>query len=187
MKQSGGQVIVDSEVGQGATFTLYLPRVIAAPGVAAPEEEATEVGSGTCVLVVEDNRDVGTFVTQTLGELGYSTKWVENAQAALDELARSPGAHDILFSDVVMPGMNGVELARHVQRLYPDLPVVLTSGYSHVLAEGGTGSSCCRSPIPLRRCHACFAKLPTSCASVHRLNREEHVALLLSLYACHAA
>ncbi|EIM26559.1 histidine kinase,PAS domain-containing protein,Response regulator receiver domain protein,histidine kinase,GAF domain-containing protein [Microvirga lotononidis] len=146
VKQSGGQVIVESEVGQGTTFTLYLPRVIAAPGVAAPEEETTEDGYGTCVLVVEDNRDVGTFVTQTLEELGYRTTWVENAQAALDKLAASPGAHDIVFSDVVMPGMNGVELARHVQRLYPDLPLILTSGYSHVLAEGGHGFELLQKP-----------------------------------------
>ncbi|WP_414474345.1 ATP-binding protein [Microvirga sp. M2] len=146
VKQSGGQVIVESEVGQGTTFTLYLPRVLAALGAAAPEKETTEDGYGTCVLVVEDNRDVGTFVTQTLEELGYRTKWVENAQAALDELATSPGAHDIVFSDVVMPGMNGVELARHVQRLYPDLPLVLTSGYSHVLAEGGHGFELLQKP-----------------------------------------
>lgn len=146
VKQSGGQVIVESEVGEGTTFTLYLPRVIASPEMAAPEEETTEDGYGTCVLVVEDNRDVGTFVTQTLAELGYSTRWVESAQAALDELATSQGAHDIVFSDVVMPGMNGVELARHVQRLYPDLPLVLTSGYSHVLAEGGHGFELLQKP-----------------------------------------
>jgi PAS domain S-box-containing protein len=146
VKQSGGQVIVESEVDQGTTFTLYLPRVEAPPGVAAQEEEPTEDGYGTCVLVVEDNRDVGTFVTQTLAELGYRTRWVESAQAALDELTRSPGAHDIVFSDMVMPGMNGVELARHVQRLYPDLPLVLTSGYSHVLAEGGHGFELLQKP-----------------------------------------
>jgi PAS domain S-box-containing protein len=146
VKQSGGQVIVESEVGQGTTFTLYLPRVIAPLGVAAIDEEPTEDGYGTCVLVVEDNRDVGTFVTQTLEELGYRTKWVESAQAALDELATSRSAHDILFSDVVMPGMNGVDLARRVQQLYPDLPLVLTSGYSHVLAEGGHGFELLQKP-----------------------------------------
>jgi DNA-binding NtrC family response regulator len=86
-------------------------------------------------------------VTQTLGELGYRTHWVESAQAALSELAVSPGKHEIVFSDVVMPGMNGVELGREVRRLYPDLPVVLTSGYSHVLAkEGGHGFELLQKP-----------------------------------------
>jgi PAS domain S-box-containing protein len=147
-KQSDGEVLVTSVVGQGSTFTLYLPRVPAPTGIATVEErELTEEGRGTCVLVVEDNRDVGAFVTQTLGELGYRTHWVESGQAALDALASAPGAHEIVFSDVVMPGMNGVELGRQVQRLYPDLPFVLTSGYSHVLAEeGGHGFELLQKP-----------------------------------------
>ncbi|KQO76334.1 hypothetical protein ASF20_13345 [Methylobacterium sp. Leaf88] len=75
-EQSGGEVMVDSEVGRGTTFALYLPR--ADSGVATAEEEPAPVdavvdGRGTCVLVVEDNLDVGTFSTQTLQELGYGT------------------------------------------------------------------------------------------------------------------
>jgi len=73
--------------------------------VAASEEETTEGGYGTCVLVLEDNRDGGTFVTQTLEELGCPTKWVESAQAALHELATSPSTPDMMFSDVEMPGI----------------------------------------------------------------------------------
>ncbi|TXN15800.1 PAS domain S-box protein [Methylobacterium sp. WL122] len=136
-KQSGGEVVVESEVGRGTTFSLYLPRADTDSGV--PEETASVDkvvdGRGTHVLVVEDNREVGTFSTQTLQELGYGTHWVTNADDALAALAASPGGYDVVFSDVVMPGMNGVELGREVRRLYPGLPVVLTSGYSHVLAE----------------------------------------------------
>ena len=87
------------------------------------------------MLVVEDNREVGTFSTQTLQELGYGTHWVANADEALAALAGNPDGYDVVFSDVVMPGMNGVELGRELRRLYPRLPVVLTSGYSHVLAR----------------------------------------------------
>ncbi|AWI87705.1 hybrid sensor histidine kinase/response regulator [Methylobacterium sp. DM1] len=135
-KQSGGEIIVESEVGRGTTFTLYLPRAVASRARVRPEEDVPVTdGGGACVLVVEDNRDVGTFVTQTLGELGYRTHWVLSAKAGLDALARDPEAHEVVFSDVVMPGMNGVELGREIGRLYPHLPVVLTSGYSHVLAE----------------------------------------------------
>ncbi|WP_449409997.1 response regulator [Methylobacterium komagatae] len=97
--------------------------------------DAVVDGRGICVLVVEDNREVGAFSTQTLEELGYGTHWVENAEAALATLAEKPVTYDVVFSDVVMPGMNGVELGREVRRLYPGLPVVLTSGYSHVLAQ----------------------------------------------------
>ena len=136
-KQSGGEVMVESEVGRGTTFALYLPR---AEGIADRTDEPASVeavldGRGTCVLVVEDNRDVGSFSTQTLKELGYGTHWVANAAEALATLAEKPGTYDVVFSDVVMPGMNGVDLGREVRRLYPGLPVVLTSGYSHVLAQ----------------------------------------------------
>ncbi len=139
-KQSGGEVIAESRLGEGTTFTLYLPRAKAA---AVPEAEAYEPadlaeGHGTCVLLVEDNHEVGAFAAQALEELGYSTVWAKDAQMALNEFERIPYRFEVVFSDVVMPGMNGVDLARELRRRRPDLPVVLASGYSDVLAAQGT-------------------------------------------------
>ena len=141
-KQSGGNVEVESAVGQGTSLTLYLPQVTCdaeerheAPiPVAAPE---TTRGGGRRVLVVEDNVEVGTFSTQILRELGYETTWASNADEALRSLAEASNRFDIVFSDVVMPGMNGVDLGRAIRGLYPGLPILLTSGYSHALAEDG--------------------------------------------------
>ena len=100
------------------------------------------------MLVVEDNPEVGRFATQTLAELGYHTVWATSAADALRQLEKIPFRFEVVFSDVVMPGMNGIELAKEIARRRPDLPVVLASGYSHVLAEeGATASSCCTSPI----------------------------------------
>jgi two-component system NtrC family sensor kinase len=139
-KQSGGEVMVDSEVGKGSKFTLYLPRVASdeRPLQVAPEEAPPVDGHGICVLVVEDNAEVGTFASDALTELGYETTIVGNATHALEELVSDSGRFDVVFSDVVMPGMSGIELAQEIRRRGYDVPVVLTSGYSHVLSEQGT-------------------------------------------------
>jgi PAS domain S-box-containing protein len=147
-KQSGGEVLVESEPGAGTTFTLYLPREA---GMLVTEESDEEPelladGHGTRVLVVEDNEEVGGFATQALQELGYETVWALNAEEALAVL-RTPPGFDVVFSDVVMPGMNGIDMAREVRHRHTGLPVVLTSGYSHVLAEQGThGFTLLRKP-----------------------------------------
>jgi CheY-like chemotaxis protein len=138
-KQSGGGVVVTSEEGEGATFTMFLPRVDGLDGGAAEEgDNSLPLGEGACVLVVEDNAEVGMFATEALGELGYHTVLAMDASKALAELATDAGRFDIVFSDVMMPGMSGIELGQEIGRLYPKLPVVLTSGYSEVLAQSGT-------------------------------------------------
>jgi PAS domain S-box-containing protein len=137
-KQSGGDIAVSSPIGQGATFTIYLPQA----AMPADATEAASVGNepairgrGYRVLVVEDNDDVGRFSTELLEDLGYTVRRVDNAAAALAMLAEDEFSADLVFSDVIMPGMNGVELAGVIRERYPGLPVVLTSGYSNVLAE----------------------------------------------------
>jgi PAS domain S-box-containing protein len=137
-KQSDGDIAVASEPGQGATFTIYLPQAAvpadAVQAAATASEPATR-GRGYRVLVVEDNDDVGQFSTELLEDLGYTVRRVASADAALAILAEDEFSADLVFSDVIMPGMNGVELAGIVRERYPGLPVVLTSGYSNVLAE----------------------------------------------------
>jgi PAS domain S-box-containing protein len=136
-KQSGGDVDVVSAVGQGTTFTLYLPQVEATVPAAAEEVVGFASGEGRRVLVVEDNVEVGRFATQILEDLGYETTLAVNAEDALERLDGDGAGFDAVFSDVVMPGMGGLALAKELRRRLPDLPVVLASGYSHVLAEEG--------------------------------------------------
>src|SRR5262249_8873102 len=106
----------------------------AAPEASAGTEPAAK-GRGYSVLVVEDNDEVGRFSTELLEDLGYRVKRVVDAASALAVLATDEFAADLVFSDVIMPGMNGVEFATIVRERYPALPVILSSGYSEVLAE----------------------------------------------------
>lgn len=139
-RQSGGEVMVDSEVGRGSTFTLYLPRVLRdeRPQESAAEDTEPVDGHGMSVLVVEDNIEVGTFATDALTELGYGTTLVGNAIDALAELSRNAERFDVVFTDVVMPGMTGIDLAKEIRRRHFGLPVILTSGYSHLLSQNGS-------------------------------------------------
>jgi PAS domain S-box-containing protein len=137
-KQSGGDIAVSSVLGHGATFTIYLPQAPAPASeaeIAAIKNEPATTGRGVRVLLVEDDDEVGRFSTELLEDLGYAVQRVADANAALVILGENEFAVDLVFSDVIMPGMNGVELAGLVRERFPGLPVVLTSGYSNVLAE----------------------------------------------------
>jgi PAS domain S-box-containing protein len=137
-KQSSGDVLVRSELGTGSTFTLYLPKAMVEEHHSAHiEDPIAPLAQGSCILVVEDNSEVGDFATQALAELGYKTHLAVDAASALAELGRDGAGYDLVFSDVVMPGMSGIELAQEIGRRLPDVRVVLTSGYSSVLAKQG--------------------------------------------------
>ena len=133
-KQSGGEIEVTSSPEGGAVFTLYLPRVDAERETEpAPPRPPQFHGRGR-VLLVEDNAHIGEFTTQLLQDLGYQTELAPNAGAALEKLS-ADSAFDAVFSDVVMPGMDGIELARRIRTQWPQIRILLTSGYSHVLAQ----------------------------------------------------
>ncbi|MET4801801.1 ATP-binding protein [Bradyrhizobium sp. LB11.1] len=138
-RQSGGEVTVMSEVGQGSTFSLYLQRVPAdlLPRSQAPTTAPAVVGSGISVLVVEDNVELGNFATDGLTELGYSITLVDNATDALSQLASDADRFDVVFSDVVMPGMTGLDLAQAIRDRGIGVPIVLTTGDSQALSQDG--------------------------------------------------
>jgi len=160
-KQSGGEVTVDSVEGEGATFTLYLPRVPAPlpspPGVAVREEDS--VDRHARVLIVEDNAEVGRFAAEAFAELGYRRVLAADGAEALRRLARDPVPFDLVFSDVMMPGMSGIELGHAVRAAHPGLPVLLASGYSDVIAaEGAHGFELLRKPYTLTDLAAAVAR-----------------------------
>jgi len=130
VQQSGGEVSVSSAPGQGAVFEILLPLSAAVPVIRAVDEvRVKSTGGSERVLVVEDDPAVLAMAVETLQSEGYQVATATTAAAALKRL-KGRKRFDLLFSDVVMPGgMNGVELARQARGAYPDLKVLLTSGY----------------------------------------------------------
>ncbi|WP_339532651.1 GAF domain-containing protein [Pseudomonas mucidolens] len=139
-KQSGGNVDVASVVGEGTVFTVYLPQVEPEAALDGHAQEILEPALDRTrrrILIVEDNLEVGRFANQILQDLGYQTVWATHADEALEMVGPDAMAFDGVFSDVVMPGIGGVALAKELRRRRPGLPVILTSGYSEELAKNG--------------------------------------------------
>lgn len=140
VKQSGGHVKIYSESGHGTTVKMYFPRLLGADDVEElkSEEFAAESEFGEVVLVVEDDQDVRAFLTDVLRELKYRVIAASNAQAAQEVLTDDSRRIDLMLTDVVMPGINGRELARRAQALRPGLKVLFMTGYSRnaVLHQG---------------------------------------------------
>jgi nitrogen-specific signal transduction histidine kinase len=149
-KQSGGDVRVESSPGQGATFSLYLPAT--GKRMAEKAEPATVIEPAARrrnrVLMVEDNEEVGAFGRQLLTDLGYVVTLARNAVQAQALLEADPESFDVVFTDVVMPGaINGLQLAKRIRETRPELPVILTSGYSDALANSeGQGFDLLQKP-----------------------------------------
>jgi CheY-like chemotaxis protein len=136
MKQSGGGITIDSEPGVGTRVSLYFPRSadVGDAAAAEPAPAAAEAGGCECILVVEDNPEVRKVAVGVVQSLGYA---VEVATTAAEALAALKVAQfDLVFSDIVMPEMSGIELAREVRQLYPQTAILLTSGFASKLSTG---------------------------------------------------
>jgi PAS domain S-box-containing protein len=141
VKQSGGVIKVASEIGKGATFAMYLPRTQeASVTTSAPPEPAAQASSRQTILVVDDCMTVLKTVNRQIRSLGYSTIAVNSAAEALDVIAGDE-PFDLLMTDVVMPGMNGIELARAACERRRHLKVLLTSGFPDLKGTIGSDAS----------------------------------------------
>ncbi|WP_293452538.1 ATP-binding protein [Phenylobacterium sp.] len=144
-RQSGGSITVESAPGEGSCFSVYLPLVEATP-IAHPVEPSPAAGPALRVLLVEDDPQVAELAQAMLEELGHSVRPVGGASDAL-AILRTGAEVDLLLTDLIMPGdRSGVDLAREAVSLRPDLPVILSSGYT-----GETLSAAEGAPWPLLR------------------------------------
>lgn len=129
-RRSGGSVSIASEIDQGTTVTIYLPRSQIESALSVSEDDKLVSGDRELILVVEDNPDVRDVSTSLLGQLGYRTMAVENAREAL-EVLESHRFVNLILTDVVIPGeYDGLTLARWIRVHFPEIPIVLATGYA---------------------------------------------------------
>jgi PAS domain S-box-containing protein len=149
--QAGGTVTADSEVGQGTTITVYLPSCADEQITSKKASAKTKArhSQRQTVLVVDDSADVAEVTSSLFEHLGYETIYRDSAEAAL-KLLEAGTKIDLVFSDIVMPGtIDGVGLAREIRSRYPNLPVVLTTGYSDAAKEAPSNLRILRKPFDI--------------------------------------
>jgi CheY-like chemotaxis protein len=131
VRQSGGHVKIYSEVDEGTTIKIYLPRAHTALDPVVDEVIAL-VGSrgGETILVVEDETDVRSYLVETLQDLNYRVREAADGGSALALFDSAPFQVDLLLTDIVMPGINGRQLADELRNRQPDLKVLFITGYS---------------------------------------------------------
>jgi two-component system cell cycle sensor histidine kinase/response regulator CckA len=131
VKQSGGFIWVQSEVGKGTTFRIYFPPAKEEPSADAAKEQVVVVGGSETVLLVEDEEKVRSLMRRCLVARGYNVLEARNGQKALALSGQHKGPIHLLMTDVVMPGMGGRELAEKLLPLHPGMKVLYVSGYTH--------------------------------------------------------
>lgn len=130
VEQFGGHISVHSEPGCGTTFKLYFPRVHGATTVQAAEAAATVIEGNETILLVEDEPALRASAERSLRKCGFTVLATAHAVEAQTRLTNHAGPIDLLLTDVIMPGMNGDELAQRAIALRPGLKVVYMSGYT---------------------------------------------------------
>ena len=130
---SGG-IAVFSEPGQGATFNVYFPRTktLQPPTVGASEPLPTGHG---LVLVVDDEQSIVRMLKQMLGSLGYDVVERYNSSDALQAFGARPDSFDLVITDLTMPHMTGIDLAKEILKIRPDTPIILCTGFSETIDE----------------------------------------------------
>jgi len=158
IKQSGGYIWVDSEIGRGSTFKIYLPRVAAAgevvsPVVAQAQTRRVEPGTET-ILLVEDEANLRYLARQYLEKQGYKVIEAADGAVAMQIAVAHESVIHLLLTDVIMPGMNGRELAQRIAEIRPNVKVLYMSGYTeNVIGQNGTldaGIRLLQKPFNLR-------------------------------------
>ncbi len=134
IKQTEGHIFVDSKVGKGTSFTMYLPRMseelVKVAAKKEVEETRQDLTGSSRVFLVEDEDAVRAFSARALANKGYTVFEAASGELAVERLEKEKLQFDILVTDVIMPNMDGIQLSKIVKEKYPDVPVIFMSGYT---------------------------------------------------------
>ena len=132
VKQSNGYITAESEPGRGSTFTVYFPEISEEQHTEGPEDATIPTGSER-ILFVDDEEALIEMGEDILAELGYEVTSRMNGKEALSLLKEDPSRFDLVITDVTMPEITGVDLARQALAIRPDLPIIMCTGFSHLV------------------------------------------------------
>ena len=132
VKRSGGYITVESTLDKGSTFTVYFPKVVGEEKTAAPSVDVIPTGSER-VLFVDDEEAIVELSEDILAELGYEVTSRTSSKAALALVKENPSRFDLVITDQTMPEMTGVELAKEILVVRPDMPIIMCTGFSHLV------------------------------------------------------
>jgi CheY-like chemotaxis protein len=169
----GGAIDVTTQAGVGTTFTVWLPAAGETTRLVAEPPKKPPYGNGETVMIVDDQHSLVALTEETLAALGYEPVGFDSSMAALQAFRAEPQRFDLVLTDQTMPDLSGVDLAREIRHVRPELPVVLMSGYSGAQiterARGGGGRSVAQTPRAPRYCQS--ARPRAAPASMQHVDR----------------
>lgn len=137
VRSHDGEIAIQSEPGKGTVCTVYLPALEGFDEEILSNEKGPVPGGTESILLVDDEEAIVRMVGSMLTRLGYRVTSCTSSIEAMEKFKTEPGRFDLLFTDMTMPGMTGIKLAREVKKAMPHLPVIICTGYSEKLDEAG--------------------------------------------------